>query len=111
MKAAFLASIAALLLATGTAHARYFSDRACGDGWLAVEHIKHPHKDSEPTHTYAVIFRGLDVPQRIIFKRRGVALGTPYVDGKRCTPIANNEVYQKLKQKLEENRCFPPAPS
>jgi hypothetical protein len=79
MKITLLASIAALFLATGAAHAGGPHDFKCGPLSLTVQSVTE-------TNRYGISIEGITNERRVEFRtRRGKdGYDTPYINGKRC---------------------------
>jgi len=75
MKSGFIAGIAALLLATETAHASFYTNWTCDSAKIQTQYDKI-------AHTYAIYIDKLKTPQiRNLFVTKD---GTVYLNGKRC---------------------------
>ena len=82
MKKLLLTSIAALFLATGTAHASRYNNWKCGDTiTLQTSEEKINPPDARPI-LYGFYIDGLRVPKAQVTIDRD---GQPRVNGKRCT--------------------------
>src|SRR5262249_53831671 len=78
--------IAALLLATGTAHAIYFSTYDCGHGvYVEVENLKHPPDDvTQWRYNQTISVQGLRDATRQLRRVKIGHNGAVYFNGRRC---------------------------
>ena len=87
--------ILAVLLAIATpANARFYSNWRCGQAMVQVLQHTYWGEDGKKSHTYALFFDELKTPAIRSFKLTQ-PFGNPYLNGKSCTPMSDEE-WEKL---------------